>query len=269
KLDGPEVLQLIEAANELELANIIEYLLSRANFEKIVLSKLNSTEVLRLLVRTIELNFSLNLQYRSDMKIVLEKLNINDVLHIMKTDNRIGIRKFFDNMLSSMDSSYPSLRNLNSEKILQLLVAANDFQYRKTVNNLLTNIETILGNLNEKEIFRLLMMAKEWRKEDYDILEKTIHDCIPLIRWYQMSILDISENLDFLKNIISIEPILHYLHGNTTASNRTTILPPRYKLPNHMFHVRPQHFDIIASWIDKKDLKNSTNNNEQITPNES
>ncbi|CAG8766502.1 2103_t:CDS:1, partial [Racocetra persica] len=345
------------------------------------------------------------------------KLNINDVLLLMKTDNRIGIRKFFDNMLSGMDSSYASLRNSNSEKILQLLVTANDFQYRKTVNNLLTNIETILGNLNEREIFQLLMMAKvlkhniitdrlflsegftklildnlncteilnlliiadqmqlqkffnhmlnfidqkleeymnldafsviriifnnaafkslhdpclhlicinprslfehrkftqldksilmlvlqrddlgtlkeiniwnylvqwgiaqnsiilrnnfkEWRKEDYDILEKTIHDCIPLIRWYQMSMLDISENLNFLQNIISIEPILHYLHGNTTPSNRTTTLPPRYTPPNHMFHVRLQHFDIIASWIDKKDLNNSSNNNEQITPNES
>ncbi|CAG8656617.1 22226_t:CDS:2 [Dentiscutata erythropus] len=360
-----DFIPLIQAAKELGLGKIVDYLLARANFTKIVLSKLNDTEVLQLITKITELNFSINLQYRSDFKSVLERLDIDEVLHLMKTNNRTEIRKFFDNILSSTDSINPFLRKLNSDKILQLLIAANEFQYKKTVNNLLINARIILGKLDKDEVFQLMMAAKvlkhniitdrlflsegftgiildslncaeildllvianqmqlhkffnhmlnfidqklkeymqvdifsvvqiifnndafkslhdqclhlictnpnllfehrRFTRLDKSILILTIHDCIPLIRWYQMPLHDFMRNIEFLKNIISTEPILNYLRYNMMPPQETTILPRRYILPNHMFLVRPQHFDIIASWIDKKDLKNNSPiNNEKI-----
>ncbi|CAG8589290.1 15204_t:CDS:2, partial [Dentiscutata heterogama] len=414
KLDGPEILQLIDAANELELGKIIDYLLARDNFTEFVLSKLNNTEVLRLIIRIIELNYSLILQYESDFETILEKLNIDEILYLMKTDNRLEIKKFFDNILSSTEAINPFLSKLNGGKVLQLLVTANEFQYKKIVSNLLMNARTILGELNKYEIAQLMIVAKElkynritdrlflsvdftniisdnlncveildlliiasqmhlqkffnhllnfidqrleeymhidtfiivqiifsndafkslhdqclhvicinpnllfehrkftqldksilmrilqrddlgmlseisildylvkwgiaqnssilpnqlrkWKKKDYDILEKTIHDFIPLIRWYQMSQDDFMRNFEFLKNILSKESILNYFRYNITPPQGTTILPQRYILPNHMFLAKPEQFDLIASWIDKKDLKNSSSiNNEQIS----
>ncbi|CAG8660652.1 15078_t:CDS:2 [Dentiscutata erythropus] len=414
KLDGPEILQLIEAANELELDKIIDYLLARDNLTEIVLSKLNNTEVLRLIIRIIELNFSLILQYESDFETILEKLNIDEILYIMKTDNRSEIKQFFDNILSSTEAINPFLSKLNGGKILQLLVTANEFQYKQIVSNLLMNVRAILGELNKYEITQLMIVAKElkhnriterlflsvdfaniisdnlncveildlllkanqmqhqkffnhmlnfidqrleeymhidafiimqiifsndafkslhdqclhiicinpnllfehrkftqldksilmlilqrddlgtlseiiildylmkwgiaqnstilpnqfrkWRKKDYDILEKTIHDFIPLIRWYQMPQDDFMKYSEFLKNIISTEPILNYFRYNIMPPRGTTILSQRYILPNHMFLVKPGQFDLIASWIDRKDLKTTSSiNNEQIS----
>ncbi|CAG8685035.1 19236_t:CDS:2, partial [Dentiscutata erythropus] len=134
-----------------------------------------------------------------------------------------------------------SLRNM----CLQFICSSPDslFEHHKFVlldQSILSLIlqRDDLGKLNEIDIWNYLVKwgiaiaknqltlqnddMKTWKDEEYGILKNIIDECIPLIR--------------------------------CSLPKEITILPPRYKL-DHMPLIRSEQFNIIASWIDKKDLE--------------
>ncbi|KAF0447708.1 BTB/POZ protein [Gigaspora margarita] len=127
-----------------------------------------------------------------------------------------------------------------------------------------------LGKLNELEIWNYLFTwgieqnptlqkkdVETWNTDDYVMLENTIHECIPLIHWFQISGREFKRNLSVFKNTLSSElyqNIWNYHLDSDSLPHDVTILPPRH-IQVHMPLIRSQHFNIIASWIDKKDLQ--------------
>ncbi|RIB19355.1 hypothetical protein C2G38_2036111 [Gigaspora rosea] len=222
-LKGVEALQLLIAANELHLEDIIGYLISfiRQEFEEFM--KQDAISIMQII-------------FQQD-----------------------ACRLFQENCLHYI-CTYPEtlFEHQNFIQIDQsLLIQILKCDY--------------LGRLNEIEIWNYLFKwgiaqnptlqkedMKTWKNADYVMLEKTIHECIPLIRWFQISGKEFKQNLALFRNTLSSElyqNIWNYHLDSSSLPHEITILPPRHKRV-HMPLIRPQHFNIIASWIDKKDSLN-------------
>ncbi|CAG8793841.1 22054_t:CDS:2, partial [Gigaspora margarita] len=219
-LKGVEALQLLIAANELHLEDIIDHLISfmRQEFEEFMKQ---------------------------------DAINIMQI--IFQQD---ACRLFQENCLHYI-CTYPET----------LFAHQNFIQIDQSLLIQILKCDD-LGRLNELEICNYLFKwgiaqnptlqkqdMKTWKIADYAILEKTIHECIPLIRWFQISGKEFKQNLALFRNILSPElyqNIWNYHLDSSSLPYEITILPPRHKRV-HMPLIRPQHFNIIASWIDKKD----------------
>ncbi|RHZ89551.1 hypothetical protein Glove_13g251 [Diversispora epigaea] len=114
----------------------------------------------------------------------------------------------------------------------------------------------------------------DWIDKDFQILKSTLQQCIPHIRYFQISNKNIVEKLFPYQQILDKklwDDILKYsLAPNTTITSK--ILPPRKvfatQLPNrgYTFQITSSIINIeqateIASWVDKKEKAFDINNN--------
>ncbi|RIB19357.1 hypothetical protein C2G38_2182083 [Gigaspora rosea] len=230
-LKGVEALQLLIAANELCLEDIISHLIDfiRQEFEEFMKQDVvNITQIV----------------FQYDVCNLLQEICLHYICSYPKT--------LFE---------HQNFTQLDQTLLIHILKCDD------------------LGKLNELKIWNYLFKwgiaqnptlqykdVKSWNTDDYVILEKTIHDCIPLIRWFQISGKEFKRNLTVFKNTLSSElyqNIWNYHLDSDSLPHNVTILPPRH-IKVHMPLIRPQHFNIIASWIDKKGLPKMEKKNQQI-----
>ncbi|CAG8641237.1 20097_t:CDS:2 [Racocetra persica] len=241
--------------------------------------------------------FETILRYLYTAKITLDDL---EILKLFVAVNELNLKDFIDKVILFMHQDLESFMKHDSVDVLkiafqydsceslrnmclQFICASPEslFEHQKFVQldqSILTLIlkRDDLGKLNEIDIWNYLVKwgiaknqsilqnedMKTWKDDDYNILKKIIDDCIPLIRWFQISGKEFRKNISFLENILSTElyhNILNYHLDPSSLPKEITILPPRYKL-DHMPHIRSDQFNIIASWIDKKDLEKDSQN---------
>ncbi|GBC03011.1 hypothetical protein RclHR1_04930008 [Rhizophagus clarus] len=103
----------------------------------------------------------------------------------------------------------------------------------------------------------------KWSKEDVKTMERTVHELVPLIRFYHISPDDFLEKVYPLKKLLP-KDLIDGLITFHVASNKKSIgdiRPSRYtKFVYDSNLIEHQHFAIFASWIDKKSLHYNVKN---------
>ncbi|KAG9287974.1 hypothetical protein G9A89_017569 [Geosiphon pyriformis] len=92
-----------------------------------------------------------------------------------------------------------------------------------------------------------------WSAEDFAGLEKTIHKCIPLIRYYDISGDDYLNHIIPYKRVIpkSMRKEILTYHLMSIPQLPRDSLPPRARFTGSQI-LKSRHVNIISSWIDKK-----------------
>ncbi|RIA80112.1 hypothetical protein C1645_882344 [Glomus cerebriforme] len=96
--------------------------------------------------------------------------------------------------------------------------------------------------------------VKKWNKEDITIMENTFRKFIPLIRFYQISSEDFLDKVYPFKALLP-EDLINKILAFHMKKQNFDIQPPRK--PKAIYDsvlIKPQHFAIFSSWIEKKDL---------------
>ncbi len=95
--------------------------------------------------------------------------------------------------------------------------------------------------------------VKKWNKEEIVIMERTFNRFIPLIRFYYISSEDFHLKVYPFKVLLSeslINDVLEF-HAGSNKKFNNNILPPR-KPKYDTVIIKPQHFAIFSSWIEKE-----------------
>ncbi|KAG9287971.1 hypothetical protein G9A89_017566 [Geosiphon pyriformis] len=92
-----------------------------------------------------------------------------------------------------------------------------------------------------------------WSAEDFAALEKTIHKCIPLIRYYDISGDDYFNYFIPYKKVIpkSVRKEIWAYHLMSIPQLPLDTLPPRARFTESQI-LKSRHVNIISSWINKK-----------------
>ncbi|CAB4405355.1 unnamed protein product [Rhizophagus irregularis] len=99
----------------------------------------------------------------------------------------------------------------------------------------------------------------EWTSEDFDALEKTLKNCIPLIRFFHISPDEFYTKIKPYSKIISKELLKDIINYHLTDPSNYNILPPRkcnIQIDSKLLN--PKQAAVIASWInDSHELHSS------------
>ncbi|RIB09103.1 hypothetical protein C2G38_2044609 [Gigaspora rosea] len=100
-----------------------------------------------------------------------------------------------------------------------------------------------------------------WTNEDFEALSSTLHQCIPLIRFFDISSADYYDSVRPYDKILPIdlnEDILKY-HLKPGSIPRSIVLPPRDQGMNlDSLIIKPIHARLICGWIDGKNILGPT-----------
>ncbi|GBC38248.2 uncharacterized protein OCT59_005987 [Rhizophagus irregularis] len=144
--------------------------------------------------------------------------------------------------------NFPSLE----EDILYNLLKRDDLQIEEIV------AWDFLINWGIEQISGLGSDRTDWSEDDYEALKGTISQFIPLIRFMDISPADFYDKVRPYKPAIPLhiyEELEEFYYKKTLS--KTEILPPRIgKLKIESNLINSKLANIIASWIDKKDLNN-------------
>ncbi|CAI2193476.1 10065_t:CDS:2, partial [Funneliformis geosporum] len=144
------------------------------------------------------------------------------------------------------------------EDILRLLIASDELLLEELFKNVQEYLlEKDPSWIQQNYIFVLHTVKKSdlvtWNQKDFEALEKTLSQFIPLIRFTDISSIDFYDKIRPYKAIIPHhinEEITEFYYKNTFP--KQSILPPRVsKLESTI--IKPMLAPIIANWIDKKD----------------
>jgi hypothetical protein len=94
--------------------------------------------------------------------------------------------------------------------------------------------------------------VKKWDKEEFDIMEKTLHSCIPLVRFNYISQEDLHDKVFPLKTLL-LKDLYDDLLTPNLKTNNNTVPPRQSKSIYDSIIIDRKHFTIFASWIDRKD----------------
>ncbi|RGB30587.1 hypothetical protein C1646_793610 [Rhizophagus diaphanus] len=97
----------------------------------------------------------------------------------------------------------------------------------------------------------------KWSNEDITIIERSLHEFIPLIRFYYISSDDFLDKIYPLKELLPkdlADELVKFNISPNRKPNIDEIQPPRNPKPIYdSTLIERQHFSILASWIDKKE----------------
>ncbi|CAG8658980.1 15870_t:CDS:2 [Acaulospora morrowiae] len=195
----------------------------------------------------------------------------------------------FDVILKFIYYGVVDLRELGSTEVLKVLVAADELGLQKSINyiqkflienrddflredpvgmlNIVSGHETfddlkkfcveailvdpdVLFNSNSPE---LKSNVREFKDQDFKILAKRLRNCIPLIRFHEISMEDFYLRVLPFKKILSKElrDDIIRCYMVTKAIPHCNVYPPRIPtLPSMLINWK--HLILFASWIDKK-----------------
>ncbi|CAG8558500.1 6647_t:CDS:2 [Paraglomus brasilianum] len=96
----------------------------------------------------------------------------------------------------------------------------------------------------------------KWSKEEFTALERTLHDLIPWIRFFQMPSNEFYEKVrqDFKKILpkkLNEDIVKYHMKSPDVSGIKSEILPPRL-IPMDSTTINAKHAALISSWIDRK-----------------
>ncbi|RGB27538.1 hypothetical protein C1646_746297 [Rhizophagus diaphanus] len=124
-----------------------------------------------------------------------------------------------------------------------------------------------LFNIKETEVWDYLIKwgkaqhpkfpsdISNWKPSDFSTLKETIQDCIPHIRFFNISGLDYYNKVRPYKKILpkELRDDLEQFYITNQIPSRSLVLPPREKGGIDSKIINPTYAAIFASWIDKKE----------------
>ncbi|RIB06442.1 hypothetical protein C2G38_516342 [Gigaspora rosea] len=239
-------------------ATIFEMILRYLYTSEIVLDKFNGVEIFQLLMAADELKLK-NLvdKVQPLMNQKLEEIMQDDIVFIFETifkyNHRIYeslrdpcLRYICTNPRSLFDD--PKFTQLD-KYLLKIILQRDDIGniseddiWNYLVKWGIAQVPDIIQSNN----------VDEWKESDYLTFKVTIHQFIPLIHWFQISSTTFKQNLLFFEKILFNDlynDIIQY-HLNSIIPNKTfRTFPSRYAPSNHTPFISSQSFNVISNWI--------------------
>ncbi|CAG8612269.1 10598_t:CDS:2 [Ambispora gerdemannii] len=224
KESGHDVLSLLVAADELEIHELIHHAQDNLITKKLTWIQQNLVKIMH----TVSLHKS------------FKRLNE----HFLKTINKEPHMIFKSNDFLSLEESVLVSLLERDDLIMDEIEIWNSIIKWGTGNTL---------NLPNQPV-------SNWKPQNFVVLEKTLRQCIPLIRYSDISSNDYFEKVVPYRKIIPKDmkmEILGYYLSNLTPQP-IKLLPPRSG-PIDSNNINFTHIKLISSWIDKKDSTSSSN----------
>ncbi|RHZ82240.1 hypothetical protein Glove_110g123 [Diversispora epigaea] len=199
------------------------------------------------------------------------KLNFSKIYHSsFQINNLKAIQNFCNDIIAKYPNSIFESEDFNAlpEAALVSIIQRDDLQLEES---------KIWDHVIKWGIFQnktLPSNLDDWIDKDFQILKNTLQQCLPHIRYFQISIENIVENVYPYQQILDKKLMADILKYSMTSNKAitSTILPPRKiftsQLPNreNTFQmtssiITKEHAAEIASWIDKKEVTYDINNN--------
>ncbi|GBB91476.1 hypothetical protein RclHR1_01880007 [Rhizophagus clarus] len=222
--EASEILKILVAANELLLQELIDYLQE-------YLIKNKSEWIEQHIILTYRISFQSN--------------------------SLLGLQKFCADFMNEFpEKIFKSLDFTSlSEASLISIIKKDDLQMKE-----IEIWEHVLKWGLEKNP-SLLPDSTTWSDNDFKVMENTLQNCIPEIRFFSLSSKDFSQKVrpyrKLLKHQLYEELLGSYLDSNIEPSNN--ILLPRYKNIDGIIDSKIVNLNIvslISRWIDKMDIEN-------------
>ncbi|KAG9306491.1 hypothetical protein G9A89_008427 [Geosiphon pyriformis] len=236
-------------------AKIFEIILEFIYTGVVDLKNVAGADILQLLIAADELDLLGFINYGQAYLIEKESkwLKENIIRTIQTVSNHANFEKLWEHCSQVVEDNPGFIRNSIDflsleESALVSLLQTCDFKI-KEIEVWQSLIKWGIGKT--PRLFGKKLMT--WDSEDFAALEKTIHQCIPLIRYYNIS------GDDYFKHILPYKKILpKNLKKEILAYHVKTShpLPMETLLPRARFGesriIDSRHVNIISSWIDKK-----------------
>ncbi|RIA90648.1 hypothetical protein C1645_823100 [Glomus cerebriforme] len=97
----------------------------------------------------------------------------------------------------------------------------------------------------------------KWNEKNFNLLNRVLHEFIPLIRFFEISWRDFFDQVRPYKPIIPqeiYEDVMAF-HMNDVKPKTCTLFPRLGHIPIESNIIKPIHAAIISNWIDRKDTK--------------
>ncbi|RHZ48296.1 hypothetical protein Glove_553g56 [Diversispora epigaea] len=253
-------------------------------------------------------DFNFILKYIYGATVNLEKVETSIIFDLLMTANQFQLEELVERLQTFLIENHPSWLKLKFSKIYNssfqtdfkalqnycndiiakhpnLIFESNDFNTLPEAA-LVSIIQRDDLQLEESKIWDYVIQwgisqnktlpsnIDDWVDKDFQILKNTLQQCLPHIRYFQISSGNIMEKVYPFQQILNkklVTDILKY----SMASDKpitSTILPPRkiitIQLPNrgNTFQITSliitnEHAANIASWIGKKEVTTYVNNN--------
>ncbi|EXX57224.1 hypothetical protein GLOIN_2v1769268 [Rhizophagus irregularis DAOM 181602=DAOM 197198] len=239
--------------------NFIKIILRFFYCGKVDLTKLLEPDIMDLLIVVDEFKIQILIRF------IQEYLIKN--LHEFLRQNRVRILDYFYQNDSVLDLWNYCFNNICEE--VEIFFNSNKFfDLKENLLELLLKRDDLSSN--EIVIWKNLInwcLAKhpsissdveKWNRNEIAIMEKTIHNFIPLIRFYEMSSDDFLSKVYPYRNLLPKDLINNVLifHMDLNVKFSANIKNKQFKFKKCGYDsilIKPRHFAIIASWIEKKD----------------
>ncbi|RHZ88393.1 hypothetical protein Glove_23g97 [Diversispora epigaea] len=199
------------------------------------------------------------------------KPNENNIKIIIKPSISAQI---FDVILQYIYGGIVHLENTETKFIFDLMLIANEFEFEELTNKL----ETFFIETKEVKIWDYVIKwgiaqnstlppnLEEWTKENFLTLKITLQQCLPHIRYFNLSSIEVVDKIKPYKKIID-KQLWEDINQHLLIPDRpikSTILPPRSVLvielppraqePREPFStiISEEHAAKISAWIDRK-----------------
>ncbi|RHZ48303.1 hypothetical protein Glove_553g34 [Diversispora epigaea] len=225
--------------------------------------------------------FDIIIKYIYGATINLEKVETSIIFDLLMTANQFNLKNCFQ-------TDFKALQNFCDDIIAKhpnLIFESNDFNTLPEAA-LVSIIQRDDLQLEESKIWDYVIQwgtaqsktltsnFNDWIEKDFQILRNTLQQCLPHIRYFQISNENIIEKLVPFQQIFDKKLWVDILKYSMTPDKpiTSTILPPRKivtnQLPNRGYTfqitsliITNEHAAEIASWIDKKEVTYDVNNN--------
>jgi hypothetical protein len=219
------------------------------------LTKLQASELLRLLIVVDELNIQSLISCIQEYLIKhQDEFFQQDPIEILETVYQYESfanlwNYFFEKICEEPEIIFNSDKFMNLKtSLLKLLLECDDLCLDEIViwDNLLK-----WGLAQNPSISKDI---KKWNKEDIIVMERTLYEFIPLIRFYHISSKDFLDKVYPLKKVLPANLVYDLMSFHISSNRKPYIqLPRKSKFINESILIGRQHFAIFSSWIDKKE----------------
>ncbi|RHZ76978.1 hypothetical protein Glove_187g23 [Diversispora epigaea] len=204
--------------------------------------------------------FEIIIKYIYSGSVSIEKIEASIIFDILLASNKFGIDELIKYFQSYLIENNASWLRLNFSKIHQLSIQENHFKLlQEFCNDIFVKYPNTLfesqdfTTLPEKALISILERDDLQMKESEIWDHNTLHQCIPLIRYFTISSEDVFKKLFPYRQLFEQQLWADILSKNLAPNNpiSSTILPSR-KTPIDSSVITGEHSLEIASWIDKK-----------------
>ncbi|KAG9287958.1 hypothetical protein G9A89_017553 [Geosiphon pyriformis] len=236
-------------------AKIFEIILGYMYTGMIDLNKEKGVDVLQILIAADELELLELINYCQEHLIEKESKWLQE--NAVKTMQTVSYHEAF----GKLKEHYSRMVEDNPDFIFK----SNDFlSLEESVLVFLLEVGDL--NMEEIEVWKSLikwgigntprLVEKKlvsWSAEDFAALEKTIHKCIPLIRYCDISGGDYFDHVIPYKKVLpkNFKNVIWAYYLKSIRQPPLDILPPRARFAQSLI-IKSRHVNIISSWIDKK-----------------